>query len=292
MNKDEHNKAYRALQQEEPIEPPPELDATILAESRRAVSAKPVAINKKERSHLTLRWTAPFATAALVVLSVSVYLLQPDIDHHHQIDTLYETAPSSPSAYKKKEQATDLMHQEGDAVWLEMDSMEESLADHVLADEYMPIEQEPSRLEAAREKKAATAPSRKMTVVARSRQQEQRIAEKPVASLSIADSYTDAEVFAKEQTDSLDSIGSAAAEASSDFSSASGASADSHTRSAAFAPAPVLLEPETRIKKIKTLIEKDQLEEAEKEFKRFEKAYPKHAFVKEYSRLLEALTKK
>lgn len=80
MNEEELkiSKAYQALNQEEPLGSPPELDAAILAQAHKAVQAKPEPINA--RSHLTLRWGAPMASAALVVLSVTVFIIMPELE--------------------------------------------------------------------------------------------------------------------------------------------------------------------------------------------------------------------
>ena len=72
------SKAYQALNQEEPISSPPELDAAILARAHQAVQAKPHALQPSR--HLTLRWGAPIASAALVVLSVTVVILLPELE--------------------------------------------------------------------------------------------------------------------------------------------------------------------------------------------------------------------
>ena len=57
---------------------PSELDAAILAQAHKAVQAKPQAVNPP--THLTLRLGAPIASAALVVLSVTVFILMPELE--------------------------------------------------------------------------------------------------------------------------------------------------------------------------------------------------------------------
>ena len=93
------SKAYQALNQEEPISSPPELDAAILAQAHKAVQAKPQALDKTARSHLTLRWGAPIASAALVVLSVTVFILMPELEQQHALESYkqdFEAAGVSP----------------------------------------------------------------------------------------------------------------------------------------------------------------------------------------------------
>ena len=67
---------------------PSELDAAILAQASKAVQAKPQAVTA--RSHLTLRWGAPIASAALIVLSVTVFIVTPEVEQEQSIQRFEE----------------------------------------------------------------------------------------------------------------------------------------------------------------------------------------------------------
>ena len=71
---------------------PAHLDATILAEARRAVATPP--------KRFTRTWGAPLATAAVVMLSVALVLFMSDqgVDRLHAPTLQYEAAPAAPAA--------------------------------------------------------------------------------------------------------------------------------------------------------------------------------------------------
>ena len=100
MNKSQTSKAYQALNQEEPLGSPPDLDAAILAQAHKAVQSKPQVVTNNVRSHLTLRWGAPIASAALVVLSVTVFIVMPELEQQQAVQSYkqdsqaYQLAPA------------------------------------------------------------------------------------------------------------------------------------------------------------------------------------------------------
>jgi hypothetical protein len=89
----ELERVYRAAGHDQP---PPALDAAILAEAQRAV-ARPAA------KPLHLRWAVPLSTAAVVVLAVGVVLLMTQegaLNHRAEFDAPneYTLAPAAPPA--------------------------------------------------------------------------------------------------------------------------------------------------------------------------------------------------
>ena len=80
---------------------PPELDAAILTQAHKAVQAEPQALTT--RKHLTLRWGAPIASAALVVLSVIVFIVMPELEQQRNEPTLQALVAKEQSAKREKQ---------------------------------------------------------------------------------------------------------------------------------------------------------------------------------------------
>jgi len=78
-------------------EPPPHMDAAVLAAARRSAHSGPSPVDKPRGS--PRRWYVPLALAAVLVLSVSVAILSPEMDHLPQSD---EGAPPAAATYEQR----------------------------------------------------------------------------------------------------------------------------------------------------------------------------------------------
>lgn len=265
MNDEALKKAYQALNQEEPIGSPPELDAAILAEAHKAVQAKPQAVvaPNSARSHLTLRWSAPIASAALVVLSVTVFIIMPELESE-------QFRPQAVQSYKQDKQAAD--EREPPAASLDVEIEEQGL---FAAPASMPVK--PERIQAEARAEASMKKAKAPTVQSRSvAKLEEKVMKQPrqtpLGFSSMADqanrlaSGAEAASVAKESRRVvMDDIQAAELDAVEQEIS--------------------VITPERWSKNILKLIEQGDWTQAEKQYQAFAKHYPEHEFNKEYARL-------
>ncbi|HVK54385.1 MAG TPA: hypothetical protein VM532_05070 [Burkholderiales bacterium] len=259
------SRAYRGIPSDEPS---PSLDDAIRAAARRAVHSRPQSVRKS----WVQRWSGPVATAAVVVLTVSVGILtmeeKPDLISPPRPEAKRSSAPSSADKREETLAAAAPSSVVSEQVEWKVDRLSGDRPDQATSAKEMARPEAPRAIQ----KKAAPPPIAREPVpfVADMETARELVGERQAAAPALADS---AQSQMKFKADSIEGSAGASAAASPPSSELRAKA----SRRAEVAPTAIVESLEAWLKRILILRKEGKAKEFEAELAKFKERYPDYS---------------